>query len=189
MNQEAYWKVFLKSSDTYAGIIAAGDESYYGELDNKPLFETFNDMESSYINWSNPVMSDQDSYSGAYASLLNKTKIYSPSFAYKIPEKFISKKNLYVIFDAMILQNEANAAGNALFIVDISGKEGKTIFYKKFKVKKLPDEVTFKWKKEHIGFKLPEIKGEMEKIKFYIWNVSGESFMVDDLSIKIYEYH
>lgn len=189
MNKEAYWKVFIKSSDTYAGIIAAGDESYYGKLDEKPLFETFNDVESSYINWSNPEKSDKESYSGAYASPLDRIKIYSPSYTYKIPEKLISRNNLYVIFDAMIMQNEANAAGDALFIVDISGRDGKTIFYKKFKVKKLPDEVTYEWKKEHIGFKLPEITQEMEKIKFYIWNVAGATFMVDDLSIQIYEYH
>jgi len=189
MSKEAYWKIFLRSSDEYAGIIAGGDESFYGQLDESPFFISLNDLESDYLNWSNPDKSDKESHSGSFASQLDKTQIYSPSFSYKIPDKLIHKKNLYVTFSAMILQDKANAAEEALFIVDISARDGKTIFYKKFKVKKLPDEATGAWKKEHIGFKLPEITNEMEKIKFYIWNVAGEPFMVDDLAIEIYEYH
>jgi hypothetical protein len=89
----------------------------------------------------------------------------------------------------MIRQDAINSAQNALFIVDISNKEGKTLFYKKFKVKKLPDDMIGQWKKESIGFKLPELTKDMASIKFYIWNVSKGSFMVDDLGIQMYKYN
>lgn len=189
MSKEAYWEIFLKTSDDDAGIIAAGDESYYGKMDEKPFFETTNDMESKYNNWSNPEKSDLNAYSGSFAVQMNHSSVYSPSFTYKIPETFVQKNNLYVEVEAMILQNEANAAKDALFIVDISDLDKQTIFYKKFKVKKLPDSLSEEWKIEHIGFKLPPLTDEMDSIKFYIWNLKGGKFMIDDFSIKIYEYH
>jgi hypothetical protein len=189
MNKEAYWKIFLKTSDAYAGIIAASDESFHGQLEKEPFFETMNDMESLHFGWTDPEKSERSSYSGSRAIQMNESRIYSPSFTYKIPLKLQHAKNLYVIFNVMIRQDAINSAQNALFIVDISNKEGKTLFYKKFKVKKLPDDMIGQWKKESIGFKLPEISKDMASIKFYIWNVSKGSFMVDDLGIQMYKYN
>lgn len=189
MNREAYRKIFLKTSDRFIGIVSAGDEYYYGELESNPFFETKNDLESAYPNWSNPDKTEQNSYSGIYSMQMNETQIYSPAFTFEIPETLVGKKNLYVIFSTMILQNKRNAADKALFVADISDNAGKTVFYKKFKVKKLPDHHMNRWTQESIGFKLPLITSEMEKIKFYIWNIGKEEMMVDDLSIRFYEYN
>jgi len=73
--------------------------------------------------------------------------------------------------------------------VDISDTTGKTVFYKKFNVKKLPEGRANEWAQESIGFKLPIITSEMAKIKFYIWNIGKENVMVDDLSIQLYRYN
>lgn len=189
MNKEAYWKVFLKTSVEYAGIIAAGDESFYGKLDKEPFYETTNDLESTHPGWSNPDKTEIASFSGTYAIQMDQLQIYSPSYSYKIPKTLIGQKNLFIFFETMLFQNEAKAADNALFVVDISSNNGETVFYKKFKVNKLPNDIINKWDKESISFKLPEITNEMTKMKFYIWNLEGKTFLVDDLSIRFYEYH
>lgn len=189
MNREAYQKVFLKTSDEYVGIIAAADESYYGILNETPLFETMNDMEGIYPGWTNAKNPGKKTFSGQNSAQLNDTIIYSPSFSYRIPESLVSKRNLYVFFEAMLLENKINAAIDALFIVDISNNEGQTIFYKKFQVKKLPDDIVGEWQKESIGFKLPELIEDMVQIKFYIWNINRQDFLLDDLMIRIHEYH
>ena len=189
MNKEAYWKVFLKTSDEYVGIIAATDESYYGTLSKYPFFETINDMEGTYPAWAIAKNRSEENFSGKYSAQLNNTVIYSPSFSYKIPESLISKKNLYVFFETMVFEKEQNAAIDALFIMDISNNEGQTIFYKKFHVKKLPDDIVGEWQKESIGFKLPELTTDMAQIKFYIWNVGKQGFLLDDLVIIIHEYN
>jgi hypothetical protein len=72
-------------------------------------------------------------------------------------------------------------------VVDISGKEGN-IFYKTFKLKKIPDNITNTWREGHIGFKLPEITDEMDYIKLYIWNVKKGTYYLDDLKIDFYTY-
>ena len=189
MNKEAYQKVFLKTSDEYIGIIAAEDESYYGTLSKDPLLETMNDMEGISPGWTIAKNHSKEAFSGKNSALLDETIIYSPSFSYRIPESLIGKKNLYVFFETMILENKTNAAIDALFIVDISNNEGQTIFYKKFKVKKLPDDIVGEWQKESIGFKLPEPTDDMVQIKFYIWNIEHSSFLVDEMNIRFYTYH
>ncbi|MCB2208418.1 MAG: hypothetical protein KQH67_08970 [Bacteroidetes bacterium] len=189
MNREAYWRTFLKTSDNFIGIVSAGDEYYYGEIESNPFFETKNDLESAYPNWSNPDKTEQNSYSGSYSMQMDEMQIYSPAFTFEIPEALVGKRNLYVIFSTMILQNKTYAANKALFVADISDKAGKTVFYKKFKVKKLPDRQANVWEEESIGFKLPLITSEMKKIKFYIWNIGKDEVMVDDLSIQFYEYN
>lgn len=188
MNKKAYWKVFLKTSEKYDGIIAAADESFYGQLDEKPFFTSFNDMENNYPGWSSPAKPVHEPFSGHISARMDSTVEYSPSFVYDIPDFLIGKRNLYVRFDAMILENQPNATTHALFIVDIQNKLGKTVFYKKFKVKKLPDEITQQWRAEHIGFKLPEITDDMIRIKFYIWNLKHTDFLVDDMQLSVYEY-
>lgn len=189
MNRDAYWQTFLKTSDSYIGMVHAGDEYYYGQMETQPFFETKNDLESTYPNWSNPERTAHNSYSGSFAMQMDNTRIYSPSFTYKIDEWLVNKRNLYVVFTAMIYQNRAHAADDALFVVDISDKAGKTVFYKKFNVKKLPDDLTNEWAQESIGFKLPPVTPEMVKIKFYIWNIGKNKMMVDDLGIQLYEYN
>lgn len=189
MNREAYLQTFLKTSDRFIGIVNSDDEYYYGQLEAQPFFETKNDLESIYLNWSNPDKTERNSYSGSFSMQMDEVQVYSPSYSYMIPETIIDKNNLYVIFTTMILQNKAHAAEKTLFVVDISEKAGKTVFYKKFNVKKLPDDHVNEWAQESIGFKLPIITSEMAKIKFYIWNLGKEKIMVDDLSIQFYEYN
>jgi disulfide oxidoreductase YuzD len=71
--------------------------------------------------------------------------------------------------------------------VDISNKN-ENIFYKSFKVKKIPDNITNEWRDGTIGFKLPEITNEMEYIKLYIWNVKKQDYFLDDIRLDFYTY-
>ncbi len=43
-------------------------------------------------------------------------------------------------------------------------------------------------KEGSIGFKLPEINDNMAYIKFYIWNVEKQTYLLDDLAIQLYTY-
>ncbi len=189
MNKQAYWQVFLKTSEKHDGIIAATDESYYGKLDEEPFFTTTNDMESPYPGWNTQAVTDEDAFSGKFSARMDSMVTYSPTYLYQVPDSLTGKNNLYVLFESMIFEKQANATLNALFVVDISNKKGETLFYKKFKVKKLPDKVTGQWRPEHIGFNLPEIEKNMIYIKLYIWNLPRTNFLLDDLNLKIYSYH
>ncbi len=120
---------------------------------------------------------------------MDEQAIYSSSFTYHIPDNLIDKNNLYVVFDTEYLEPIPNSASKALFVVDISDTSGKTVFYKAFKVKRLPDDLTNKWRAGSIGFKLPLITDDMTKIKFYIWNKDKQEFYINALALKFYTYN
>ena len=189
MNKAAYWKVFLKTSKQYQGIIAYADESYYGTLDKEPFFSTFDDMETAVPGWSRPAKESRNAYSGNISAQMDSLTEYSPTFLFTIPDTLIGKRNLYVVFSASIYEEQPDATTEALFITDVTDRNGQTLFYKKFKVKKLPDEITGQWRHEHIGLKLPEITGEMRYIKFYIWNFPHKNFLIDDMKVSFYTYN
>ena len=189
MNKAAYWKVFLKTSEKYQGIIAYADESYYGKLDDKPFFSTINDMETVTPGWTDTAKTSTKAFSGQVSAQMDNETEYSPTFVFRIPDSLTGRRNLYIIFNAMIYEKEPDATTEALFITDVTDKRGETLFYKKFKVKKLPDKIVRQWRPEHIGLKLPEITDDMKQIKFYIWNFPHTGFLIDDMRVAIYTYN
>ncbi len=190
MTSEAYWYVFLDINKEKSGAIACGDETFFGKLSNTPFFYTLNNIDQPPSGWSNNYTeTNLFQHSGRLGSKQDQDLIYSPAFNYKIPDSLIGYKNLYIRFETKFLENEANSAINAVFVVDISDDSVNNIFYKSFKVKKMPDNITGKWRDGSIGFKLPEITNDMEIIKLYIWNVDKQSYYLDDLDIEFFTYH
>jgi len=188
MNKEAYRYVFLKSGKEYKGVVADNDEYFYGELSDKPFFETEYNFEKDVAGWTIP----EKLYfvpDARYACIkLDERSVYSSSYLYIIPDNIKGKKNLYIIFDAEYLEPHPNSASEALFVVDVSDVTGKNVFYKAFMIKRLPEKTTDIWKPGHIGFKLPEIKEDMSKIKFYIWNKDKQEFYINTLGLRFYTY-
>ena len=188
MNKEAYWYVFLKSGKSHKGVVADNDEYFYGELSQKPFFEIAFNFEKDVVGWTIPkklyFVPD-----ARYACIkMDERSVYSSSYLYTIPDNLKGKKNIYVIFDAEYLEPYQNSASQALFVVDVTDVSGKTVFYKAFKIKRLPDETTGIWKSGRIGFKLPEIKDDMISIKFYIWNKDKQEFYINSLGLRFFTY-
>lgn len=190
MNREAYFHVFLRTDSKFEGSISGGPEYYFGTMNEKPFNEEFNDFEKDYGNWAklwNPETANK--YSGSKSVHLNKSNVYSPSLSWVIPDSLIERRNLYVKIESQIFEMEKNAAKNALFIMDIQDSLGKTVFYKRAKLKQVPNSTTKEWTEASTGFKLPHLNKQHHLVKIYIWNVKKGDFLVDDLKIGFYEYY
>jgi hypothetical protein len=189
MNKEAYLKVFLKTSGKYSGFISGGPEYYYGKLKSKPFYHEKYDFESRLTSRSNQQKTDSAFvYSGKSSIKLDKHNIYSPSLNWILPDSLEGRKNLYVKISAMVLEKQKNSAAKALFIMDIQDKEGNTIFYKKARLKQMPDDKSAMWESRGTGFKLPYLTENHYLLKIYIWNKEKSVFYMDDLNIEFYEY-
>lgn len=188
MTKEAYWYVFLKSDNAYSGVIGDYDEYFYGTISEKPFLITQADLQNPKGVWSLPSKTILDENKNRQVVALDINAIFSPSFKIHMPDSLLGMKNLYVIFKTDYLEIEKNSALNCLFVVDISKENGELLFYKTFRLKRLPDEKTNKWTKGRIGFKLPEIKPDMEKITLYIWNKNKQQILLDSLEIGFYAY-
>lgn len=188
MNREAYWYIFLKSGDEFVGAVADQDEYFYGKLLEKTFFKTLYSVDNDANNWSSAAKKFDLNQTGNLSAMLNSENIFSPSFTYQIEPDLIGRNNLYIIFNVEYYEPVENAATNALFVADISDTTGKTVFYKSFKLKRLPDQQSETWREGSIGFKLPEISVDFKQIKFYIWNLEGQTFYLDSLQLGFYTY-
>ncbi|HEY9115610.1 MAG TPA: hypothetical protein VIN10_13000 [Bacteroidales bacterium] len=188
MNQEAYWYVFLKTGENYESAISGQYEYYYGELAENEFFESLNTIEVTPQGWSAAQIPAKLDETENIIAEMNSEAVFSPTFHYKIPAELVGKRNLYVIFSADYYELTENSAGKTLFVADISDTSGKTVFYKSFHLKALPDEKAGEWKKAEIGFKLPEISAEFAQLKLYIWNIEGGHFYLDNLRLRFYTY-
>jgi hypothetical protein len=188
MNQKAYWYIFLKSEDRYAGSIGDQDEYFYGKLSDQPFQKTtFHAGRSNHPGWSKPVQKAIAENDSSYLKLDHEI-IYSPAYTSSIDDSLHGRNDLYVLFHTLYREKKQDAALGALFVVDISDEESNLLFYKAFRTKRLPDLVTGEWREGHIGFKLPEITPEMHRLKLYIWNQGKQSLDLREMAIGFYTY-
>jgi hypothetical protein len=188
MNQKAYWYVFLKTDEQYESAISGQYEYYYGELAEKGFLESKNSIGEIALDWSTAKIQATVDESKNICAEMNAEAVFSPTFKYSIQPELVGKRNLYVIFSADYFEIDKHAAGKALFIADISDNSGKTVFYKSFRLKALPDEKTGEWKNAEVGFKLPRISENFAQLKLYIWNTEQGHFYIDNLRLRFYTY-
>jgi len=189
MSKNGYWYVFLKTDRKYKQAIAGGDETYYGKLNEKPFFTTHNQIENFDEGWTIPQnFNNKVASSDSLSVTQNYNSNYSPSFKIYISDTLTGYNNIYVRFKTSYYEMEQNTAKNAVFVVDISDAVGNAVFYKTFPIKQLPDNLVNMWQIGSIGFKLPEITQNMSYIKFYVWNVKKQTYLLDDLSLELYTY-
>ncbi len=189
MSKKSYWRVFLKIDENCERAISGGDESFYGSLSEKPFFTTSNHIDSFDKGWtvSNSV-SNEIASSDSLSVVQTPNIIYSPSFKFQISDTLVGHKNIYVRFETRYYEPVQNAAIKAVFVVDIRDTVENSVFYKAFRIKSLPDDISNVWQDGSIGFKLPEITSNMKYIKFYIWNVNKQTYLLDDMSLMLFTY-
>lgn len=188
MTKDAYWYVFLKSDMEYAGVIGDHDEYYYGSLSEEPFFETHNDFSMNMPGWTSINNFSTEHYEGKQAVKMDTADIYSPTFEITIPDSLLGMKNIYTVFETGYAEPMPNAALHALFVVGISNSDSQNVFYKSFRLKRLPDDEIAIWKAGIIGFKLPEITNDMKQIKLYVWNRENTIFYLSSFDLSFYTY-
>jgi hypothetical protein len=190
MSEKSYWHVFMKIDKKFKNVISGGDESYYGTLDDSPFFSTYNNIENPDSGWTIPPgIVDENSCSGSLAVMQTPQIIFSPSYTFTIPDSIIGMKNIFVRFNVAFVEPEANSALRTAFIVDITDTSGTNVFYKAFRIKPLPNNDINICQYGNIGFKLPEIKPDMDYLKFYVWNIEKQTYYLDDISLEFYTYN
>ena len=58
-------------------------------------------------------------------------------------------------------------------------------FYKTFKIKQMPDQITNEWRPAEFGFKVPAWDNETQQVKVYFWHRNAGLFELDDFEISI----
>ena len=190
MNRKAWAYVFLKSDSKYKHIVGDCDESFYGTLGKKPLLSVKYTRDGTARGWSDTRVHVKDPVgSGKMVTVINQRYKFSPTYVQRLPDSLVDKKNLYAYFKCDYLEPIAGEAGYARFVVNVRNRTGKkSLFYKAFPLKRLPDSLTNRWRHTEIGFRLPVIKEKDAIIKYYIWYRGIHLMYLDNLRLDIYSY-
>ncbi len=191
MNRKAWSYLFLKGGNRYKHIIGDCNESFYGTLNPKPLLVTKYTLDGTARGWSDArVLLKDPAGSGKKVAVVNRKYLYGPTYVQKVADSLLGKSNLYAYFKFEYLEPLPDEAKNARFVVDVRDKTGKrNLFYKTFSVKRVPDNITKRWRNAEIGFKLPVINEKGALIKYYIWYRGKHLLYLDHLSLELYTYH
>ncbi len=189
MTKAGYWHVFLNIDRKNANCISGSDETFYGKINNNPFHTSKTSILKSDEGWTRPCLGDNKIWvSDSMSAKQNKECIYSPSYKFTIPDSLIGYGNIYIKYSTSYFEEYIDAALQTVFVVDIRNNEDESVFYKTFKLKRLPDNSAFIWKEGSIGFKLPIIGSDMDYIKFYLWNTEEQSYNLDNIKVELYTY-
>lgn len=187
MNLKKYKYSFLRWGDEYKSVFGGYPEPLYSNNLGSLILTFTNTMEYSRDPWTtNGVQQSEGAYSGNQVAQMNQSNIYSPTLVLQKNEFPITKSDVYVKASLQFRENETNAAKDALLVYAVSDQMQQVIFYKTFRIKKMPDEVTSIWRLFETGFRVPAWSGADAEIKVYIWNKERKPFQIDDFVVSFY---
>lgn len=187
MSKRGYWYTFLRTSGRYRNILGPQKESVYGTMAEQPLIDVLNDFERNYPDWIKLHETDTlKAHSGKHSLILDDSRAYSFGYPLVISDTLFGRDDMYAVFSVRYYEPEENAARGAVFIADILDDRYRSLYYRNFKLKTIPDHVTGQWRVAETGFRLPLLYDDAHQIRFYIWNKDQGSFYLDDMEIKIF---
>ncbi|HNS18015.1 MAG TPA: hypothetical protein PKI34_09370 [Bacteroidales bacterium] len=187
MDKSAYWYTFLKTSTRFEDQTGTDKETIYGRLAETPVVSVFQDFEREYPGWIKLQEADTGkAFSGNHHLRMDSIHPYSFGYPLATREDLTGRGDLYVSFSVRYFEEDTNAAKGAVFITDILDDRYRSLYYRNFKLKKVPDALTGQWRLAETGFRLPHLYDDADQIRFYIWNKDQGSFYLDDMEIKIF---
>jgi hypothetical protein len=149
----------------------------YDGVSNDTVYHYLNDMEFDSICQIPANISDQQSFSGQYACLVNQKDEYSTTF--KTVLNSDSKISRLKISFAAYHEN----ALQARMVISLEHK-GNNIFREDIFLKEVM-AINDKWHTFSKILHLPKIKKENVELKVYLWNPGKENVFLDDFEVEL----
>ncbi|MBK9290641.1 MAG: hypothetical protein IPM52_03275 [Bacteroidetes bacterium] len=187
MNAQKYRHVFLKWGEEYRNVLGAMAEPLFGNNLGGLIASYTNSMEHSRNPWTfNGIQPSDNAFSGSHVAQMNQSNIYSPTLVLQKDDILPTESDIYVKASVQYLEQEPNAALDALLVYAVADSSQQVVFYKTFRIKEMPDSITETWRTFETGFRVPAWDGKAAEIKVYIWNKERKQFQLDDFHINFY---
>lgn len=185
MNAEKYSFVFLKTGEKFEEVLGGyNDMLGYGEPEILLTASTDMEVMSSHFS-AGSLLEDTDlAFSGKMVNELTEEAPYSTTFVYPASREELGK-HLYLEVDLKRLQPEALGSEHALGVAAISSPDEKNWCYKTFRMNDVPPQDVGEWKQMHYTVALPPFRTENDVLKFFIWNIEGQHFYLDDMHVTL----
>lgn len=188
MDVEKYSFVFMSPDKTLAGSLGADvNIPPYGTRLDKPLLTISHDFEARSYHWKDGcvVYSPGKAFSGNRAAYLDTWNRYSPAFVLKNEEAIYNRDHLYAKMEMMVQDLEPNVRNGARLILEFRDCFGYLVTRDSYPLNAVPENEANIWRETSFGLTLPRFQPG-DHLTVYIWNPTGNRFLVDDIRIVIY---
>ncbi|MFC2106861.1 hypothetical protein ACFLRY_00850 [Bacteroidota bacterium] len=193
MDQEMYWRVFLKTDKEYFGLLwrENSKEIYdeakvdlYQKLDSSTLISELTNNLDSTLSMKEEFIETANVHSGSQAVLLTKKNPYSPGFVFSADNVFPNDTNLFKLSAFVFIEENVNR--NYFSLVLSVEKDGKVYDYKAIDSEGMDIKVG-EWTEIDYIAELHRPKSSKDVVKVYVWYRGRKEILVDDITLRIYE--
>jgi hypothetical protein len=176
MSRGRYWKIFLKTDDSYKRIFykpLLTDLDYFDHLVYTNNFE--------HNTWcTKESITDKFAHGGNYSAFVDKEHTYGPTLTITTSD-LPSDNNLYAHLDVWVYSKDTNSA--AYLIMNTLEKDGTGDGWESVRLK--TKNLRTEWEHIEVTKQLPAIKTPNDILNIFMIYGSGGPVYIDDLTIKI----
>jgi len=167
-------------------VYRIGAENLSEPSDKDKIVELHNNYDSNITGvWtkSDAVISDPDSPNNKIERMDTKA-VFSCNVFFKFNEEQIKSGNKK--FMKVDFQVKSKEPYDGAFVFQVDSGEGKTYVWNQYQFN---SSIKNQWNTHHVSVFLPIVVSSKDMIKMYVCNVSRKDFLLDNIDIKIFEYH
>lgn len=193
MDEEMYWRVFLKTDKEYHGLlwseakIKAQEQErrvFESRFKNLTLNNTFTDDYEGQLPEINANNIEHSiTHSGNTAIRLNLNNVYSPGLKTEVRNLSDTSK-VYIRASAFVYVPENPTYNPYHLIFSIENKDGAYVYQS---VDSNPEDISVgEWNKIELLAEARDIKSVNDIVKVYLWYTGKREIIVDDLKVEFY---
>ncbi len=174
MEKDRYWKIFLKTDNSYVGIFDLPDTREYNYLKN---YYFSNDFEHN--TWGHDInISMKYAQNGTHSALVEQQHQYSPTLLLKASE-LPKIKPLYIYVKLWAYMPDFD--NNAVIVVSVQDDKGNCFFWKTRLIQGFVFERNL-WTQEFSLVGLPDFRNQSDQLKVYVLNTKGDVY-IDNMEV------
>lgn len=187
MNFRKYAHIFLKTSSSYVGHLGGNKDISYFRSKPEIISQYTNDFEKGYDDWKSVNLVRDTVRKSQVCNYANQefNLVLEPT----ITEPYITKRELFAKVHLDVLEQTPMACTKAYFVISVEDSLGERYHYYSFPINEVPNQSLGKWDAREYSIKLIKLRSLKDKMQFYVWNQDKGRFLLDNVSISIYDMH
>jgi len=193
MNEEMYWRVFLKTDKSYNGILWKEAKIKAQEEQQKAMEAKFqnlvsnntytDDFEGDPAGMNEYFLENSISRSGNHSIRLTSRNPYSPGLKSEVG-MLVDSSKILIRASAWVYVSDAPSFNSFHIIVSLENDQG-TYYYNG--VDSNDEAINMgDWNKIEIASEINNIKSPDDLLKVYVWYTGKREVFVDDLVVEFY---
>lgn len=123
--------------------------------------------------------------SGRHVCVLDSTAEHGPVFAVQ-GSQLVPDRGAHVVVDMKRYEAKAGDSSRALYAISLGAPEEPSRYFSSGLLNPVPGRTDSTWRSIHLELQVPFDVRKNEELRFFVWNIDHQSFLLDDIAVKVY---